>query len=205
MNKILFISTSMNKESKSKKFIRTFLSKLPDNKNTYLLDLSEAEKLNIFCSGYNNCKDTGICINPENKKNIDLVVQSDVIILGIPIYYGGLSGIGKLFIETFYCLERGELNGKKVIVILSLEKRNQEGIAVQELLPWIYKHGMKLIDIININAETELDIEIEKFKNTLEKINDWKLSESHIEFGKLNYLDRIVEIPISYNIEIEIK
>lgn len=198
MSKIIGISTSFNINSKSKAILEAIKTDLKDD--LVLIDLKNDFESEIFCEGCKRCIATGSCYKEQNRKLINELIHSEIIILAFPIYFGSISGKSKSLLESFYCLKNNELENKKVVVILSAEKEGQEGIAVLEILPWAFKHKVKLTSIEVVNDTLTIDdkkLLLERLKQNVIEDNN---SEMRIQFGKLKYFNKIVDIPIEFDV-----
>ncbi len=198
MSKIIGISTSFNINSKSKAILEALKTDLKDD--LALVDLKNDFKPEIFCEGCERCISSGICFKEQNRKLINELIHSEIIILAFPIYYGSISGKSKSLLESFYCLKNNELENKKVIVILAAEKEGQEGIAVLEILPWAFKHKVMLTSIEVVNDTMTFDdkkLLLERLKQNVIEDND---REMRVQFGKLKYFNKIVDIPIEFDV-----
>lgn len=197
MKKVIGISTSHRSHSKSIKF----LDALKKRSNEYFIhfDLKTHSETDIHCSACDQCNGSYYCVKNSNHSLIEEVLKSDVLIFAFPIYYGAISGKSKSLLESFYCLKNGELKGKKVIFILSSEKENQEGIAVIELLPWIYKHGLKVSLIETLYDEmgqSKIEEMIEKIERSIQEEHT---KDMEIEFCEFEYFKKKVGVPSKFN------
>ena len=79
--------------------------------------------LNISpCQGCNSCSNNGKCkINDDMNLVNDKMKESDVFVMGTPIYYWGPTGQFKAFFDRLLATSRqGILKGKKVILTIPL-------------------------------------------------------------------------------------
>lgn len=203
MSKVLSISASLNHQSKSRDILRRVEKELAGSTEVMHIDFLEDQYANIHCSICDGCQETGICINDLNQKVIDKMKAVDYIVLAVPIYYGGISGKCKAFLESFYLLKKDELKGKKMIVILSSQKKGQEGIAIMELLPWCFKHGIALTHVENVHKGLLQHDELQAVDRISNRIiydidTDYAMD---LDFGNFNYLDNHAGIPVYYHVK----
>jgi multimeric flavodoxin WrbA len=86
-----------------------------DKISLYDLDISP-------CKGCNSCKDNGTCKIKDDMTIVnDKMRESDVFIMGTPIYYWGPTGQFKSFFDRLLATSRqGIIKGKKVILTIPL-------------------------------------------------------------------------------------
>ncbi|MCH4888296.1 hypothetical protein EZV73_11965 [Acidaminobacter sp. JC074] len=200
--KILGISTSMSKKSRSRKFLNDLNLDKHKTIDYKQLDLIDKDYSSLSCSACESCADNEVCINKMNNIVLRAFHEADIIIIAAPIYYGSLTGKTKSLMECLYPFRDQQLKGKEVIVVVSSAKEGQEGIAVMELLPWCYKHRMLLVQIESIHDNTSQ----EELGGIVDRINqsilDYDIKkEIDIDFQNLNYLGKRVGIPIYYDVE----
>lgn len=203
MIKILAISTSLNKNSKS----RELLFRIEDlfikpYKFTHI-NLLKEKYSNIRCDVCGKCADTGSCIKEANRNVMDLIKNTDIIILASPIYYGGISGVTKSFLESMYFLKNNALKNKRVIALFSSSKPGQEGIAIMELLPWCFKYGATLVQVESLNdnsTKEEKDQIIKRISEMIQKRNGVD-TLMDLDFGYINYFDKQAGIPVMYDVK----
>lgn len=207
MKKIIGISTSLNKDSNSRNLLMNIENIFASEYKFQHISLLDGKYRNIYCDACGSCKESNKCIKELNQSILDIIQDSDIIIFAFPIYYGCISGKSKSLLEIMYPFRNNELKGKKVIVLLSASKPEQEGIAVIELLPWCFKHGslLKQVETINDLTTNEEKIElIERVKTTIKDTSKKDL-QMHIKFEQLKYLNNEVGIPIEYDIKMSTK
>ena len=93
--------------------------------------------------------------------------------------------------------------GKNIILICLSSKPKQEGIAILEVLPWCYKQGVSLIHIENIHETLSAYEKEDIFLNikTLIDQNTHELKDFEIEFKDGMYLEKVLSIPIKYQLK----
>lgn len=190
------ICTSYRLESQSKKILEALKTLYKDQMTCF--DLKAHQNLDIYCDGCNQCDSHATCVKAENRQLIESVMSSDVVIFAFPIYYGSLSGKSKSLLEAFYGLKNQTLQGKKVIFILSSENEKQEGIAVLELLPWIYKHQVNVSAIETLNGGMDVEEREAILKKIHSAIEEDVLYHQSISFAPFTYLGKTVHIPIKF-------
>jgi multimeric flavodoxin WrbA len=119
--KILGINGSPRKKGNTETMIDEVLAgakeagAITDKISLYDLDISP-------CIGCNSCKDNGTCsIKDDMVLVYDKMRESDVFIMGTPIYYWGPTGQFKSFFDRLLAASRqGIIRGKKVIITIPL-------------------------------------------------------------------------------------
>lgn len=117
--KILGIEGSPRKDGNTEKLVRRILAGAEEaGCRTDFVKLSE---LSInYCRGCGSCRANGECVMKDDMDQVmDGIQQSDVIILGSPIYVWQVSGTTKVFMDRLCRLltptYESRLNGKKTI------------------------------------------------------------------------------------------
>jgi len=73
------------------------------------------------CQACNSCYKTGNCAQKDDMKPLlEKLVQSDLWILGTPIYWWGPTAQFKAFLDRWYHPKHQEFKGKKVIIVIPL-------------------------------------------------------------------------------------
>jgi len=77
-------------------------------------------KLNINpCQACNNCERTGQCIyNDDMNEILEKMINSDLWVLGTPIYWWGPTAQFKAFLDRWYCPQHQNFKGKHVILAI---------------------------------------------------------------------------------------
>ncbi len=80
-------------------------------------------KLNINpCQACNSCYKTGKCMHDDDMLELlKKMEESDIWVLGTPIYWWGPTAQFKLFLDRWYCPKHQEFKGKRVILVIPFE------------------------------------------------------------------------------------
>jgi multimeric flavodoxin WrbA len=109
-------------------------------------------ELNIIpCQGCDACRTKGVCIQKDDyKKVLKRMEQSDIWVMGTPVYYWGPSAQFKAFMDRWYGVDQKLFKKRKVIAVIPLgdgnisSARHTEGM-LKGALRW---QGVNLIEII---------------------------------------------------------
>ncbi|GAG71271.1 unnamed protein product [marine sediment metagenome] len=84
-------------------------------------------KLNIKpCQACNSCYKTGKCAQKDDMAELlDKMIQSDLWILGTPVYWWGPTAQFKAFLDRWYHPKHQEFKGKRVILVVPLGGGNE--------------------------------------------------------------------------------
>lgn len=77
------------------------------------------------CTGCHSCKETGRCAisEPEFAEILEKMYEADGILLGSPVYYGGITGQMKSFLDrAFFSSTRGQMRYKAASSIVVLRR-----------------------------------------------------------------------------------
>ncbi|MFW9923938.1 MAG: NAD(P)H-dependent oxidoreductase [Candidatus Thorarchaeota archaeon] len=103
------------------------------------------------CQACNACVKTNVCKYDDDMKDIVVKMrESDIWVLGTPIYWWGPTAQIKAFIDRWYGLSRQLFVGKKIILVLpsggggTFYSRHTLGM-FEDIIPYL---SMKLIDTI---------------------------------------------------------
>lgn len=89
--------------------------------------LSLKEKKFGFCKGCLACQNTGKCVIRDDMDDmIDLVKQSDAIILATPVYYYGMSGQLKTFLDRCNPLYVADYSFREIYLLTSSAEDGDE-------------------------------------------------------------------------------
>jgi len=73
------------------------------------------------CMACSNCQSDGSCIHDDDMESIvELMIKSDIWVLGTPIYWWGPSAQFKAFIDRWYGLDQRIFQGKQVIIAIPM-------------------------------------------------------------------------------------
>ena len=113
MSKVLLVLGS-NRNGFSYKILKAIDEKLDNSKLIKLKDYNIE-----FCRGCLFCVNNDHCvINDDLNKVVNEMLDSDIIVFGIPNYFGGMGGFFKNFIDRLhYMYKRGILDSKKFVFI----------------------------------------------------------------------------------------
>jgi multimeric flavodoxin WrbA len=168
MSKVLLISGSNRKGNTD--FILNYLNKHIDNSNIILLKNKNIE----YCKGCLACHHNKKCIIKDDINSIiDKLIESELIIFGVPNYFDNVSGLFKNFMDRLHPLYKSkQLKDKKVIFIYV--GGGEENGTKEELHQAIKGFSKYLsIDIINEFSFKALNIdEIKKQENKIKEIAD---------------------------------
>jgi multimeric flavodoxin WrbA len=130
--KVLGIEGSPRKDGNTEKLVRRILEGAAEaGSGTDFIKLSE---LSInYCRGCGTCRATGECVQKDDMDRIvDAIQQSDVIVLGSPIYVWQVTGITKVFMDRLCRLltpqYESRLNGMKKIAFAYTQGNPDAGL-----------------------------------------------------------------------------
>ncbi|MFW9968187.1 MAG: flavodoxin family protein [Candidatus Thorarchaeota archaeon] len=73
------------------------------------------------CRACNSCQKTGGCVqNDDMDSLVELMVKSDIWVLGTPIYWWGPSAQFKAFVDRWYGLDQRIFQGKQIILAIPM-------------------------------------------------------------------------------------
>lgn len=80
-------------------------------------------KLNINpCQACNSCYKTGKCMHDDDMEALlEKMLDSDLWVLGTPVYWWGPTAQFKVFLDRWYCPKREYFKGKHAILVIPLE------------------------------------------------------------------------------------
>ncbi|AKL94751.1 multimeric flavodoxin WrbA [Clostridium aceticum] len=154
--KILAINGSPNPKSYTKEILSDILNNAQQGENIINL-----RNLTIKpCLGCRGCVKTNSCVQNDDWNKLEsMLLDTELIILGFPTYYGAAFGINALthsFLERWFALRHNgvKIKAKKLIaVIVSGEGHGQ--FAIQSLSTFLNAyHGMELVDSIIVEGAT---------------------------------------------------
>ncbi len=202
INRILGVSTSMHFGSRSRQFLQSLDLDKYDGVEYKQMNLVDDEYQDLNCTACENCVSSNSCKLEANNIILDAFLQSDIIIISAPIYYGSLTGKTKLLMECFHPFRAKQLEDKELILVLSSAKEGQEGIAVMQFLIWCHTHQIKLVQVVTIHDETTENDNIRMIDDIRQSILDFNLrKEIDVYFENFKYIGKSVGIPIYYDIK----
>ena len=126
---VLILNGSPRKNGKVSKILHTMENEFTKrNASVDFIDVSDLDFK--FCAGCMKCRSTGNCIFPsDDAHRIGSLLQScDVLVVGTPVYWGGMNGKLKSLFDRLVAVMMGEsksgipvplLKGKKALVVNS--------------------------------------------------------------------------------------
>jgi multimeric flavodoxin WrbA len=79
------------------------------------------------CRACDSCKRTGKCIQKDDMPElVSKMEQSEVWILGTPVYWWGPTAQIKAFIDRWYGINRDVFKGRKAVLVIPFESGNPE-------------------------------------------------------------------------------
>lgn len=126
MSNVTIISSSMRKGN-SDALCDEFERGLLENKN--LIKRINLRDKNInFCRGCSICQDKGKCfLQDDMKEIIEIVKNTDILVLATPVYFGEICGQLKTFFDRLYPLY-DDLGVKNVYVIATCYQNSKKHI-----------------------------------------------------------------------------
>lgn len=111
------------------------------------------------CRGCLKCTNKGYCILSDDYGKISArIIQSDLLILGSPVYFSDVSSPVKAFIDrTFSLWHKKELKGKKLIALAACAESGS-GHTIDTIKLWAQDHEMEFIMGIEGKGEHIEDI-----------------------------------------------
>ncbi len=171
------MTSSERKESKSREILDALLTELGRTVTVSMLELSQMSK-SVGCTGCFYCHENKECYKLGNRTICNSILESDVIILSSPIYYGNVNGLMKLFLDSGYAMNAAKLKGKKVYFIGASTQENQAALAISTLLPWVVKTDMIFLGALQI-SQNDHPVEKNKVEQFVKQILDQ--IEAHFE------------------------
>ena len=102
------------------------------------------------CKACRKCMETGKCVLSDDFRSIaKLMLKSDLIILGSPVYFHDVSGQIKNLIDRTYSLwHERQLKGKRIIpVAVCAESGNERTLETIKI--WAQAHEMKIVNSVS--------------------------------------------------------
>lgn len=125
MKKVLIISASPRKGGNSDTLCDQFMAGAKSSGHSVEKIRLQEKKIN-FCLGCGVCNDTHKCIQKDDMSDLlDKMVTADVIVLATPVYFYGMNGQMKTFIDR--CVPRyTEIRNKEFYFIISAADGNRD-------------------------------------------------------------------------------
>jgi len=140
--KILAINGSPHAKGNTYYALREVLGELEaEGFETELLHLGD--KVIRGCMGCKACRKTGKCAfaDEQFEEWMDKLYSADAIVLGSPVYFGGINGTLKSFLDRAFYFRRSELRGKVGAAVVAV-RRGGSTSAVQQLEHYIHLSEM---------------------------------------------------------------
>ena len=120
--KVLFISSSLRNPSNSEKLAREVeKGVIANNDDTEFISLRDRDIR--FCRGCLACQKTQKCVMEDDAGPIvEKVRDADVLVLATPVYYYGISGCLKTFLDRCNPLYPGEYRFREVFLVCTSEE-----------------------------------------------------------------------------------
>lgn len=154
--KIVSICASHRKNGNTQTIIREFnkqfsIAGIPKYKNkTYNI-----AEMNIYpCRSCLKCKKKDNCVIHDDFGKVALkMIQSDLIILGSPVYFSDVSAQMKaLFDRTFSLWHKKMLKGKDVILVATCAESGT-GHTIDSMRHWALDHEMNIVGTVEGKCE----------------------------------------------------
>ncbi len=108
------------------------------------------------CKGCDFCKKKGRCFYKDDMKYIEArIAQSDILVLGTPVYWWGPTAQFKAFLDRWYGVNREIFIGKKTILAIPLEAENS--VNAQPLID-MFKGIMDYLGMIHVETVLALGV-----------------------------------------------
>lgn len=104
MEKILFLNGSPRMDGNTRILLKAIESGI--DKSKYETEMIDITKHKIYgCVDCKNCKTNGgTCVLPDETNVLtEKIFRADVVILGSPVYWWGISGQAKILLDKIYC------------------------------------------------------------------------------------------------------
>lgn len=173
MKKILLISGS-NRNGNTNYILNKIKQRI---ENTELILLSERDIK--YCKGCLACHKVPSCVIKDDIQEItNKMLESDLVIFGIPNYFDNVTGLFKNFVDRIHPLYKSELaKGKKVIFIFTgggdakgtLEEMDKAVIGMVQYLKLnkLKSYSFKVLDPTDIQEQQE---KVEKMIDEISEI-----------------------------------
>jgi multimeric flavodoxin WrbA len=121
--KILLLNASPRINGNTKTALNQIIQGIQSNVKDAEIELLDVTKLKLSgCANCNNCKENGgICIIPDDSNMVvQKIYDSDVVVLGTPVYYWGMNAQLKMVIDKLYCKDDQLRRQKKKLGMVTI-------------------------------------------------------------------------------------
>jgi len=121
--KILLLNSSPRINGNTKTALSEIIQGIQSKNKDVEAELLDITQLKLSgCINCNNCKENGgICIIPDDSNMVvQKIYDSDVIILGTPVYYWGMNAQLKMVIDKLYCKDDQLRQQKKKLGVVAV-------------------------------------------------------------------------------------
>jgi len=172
MVNISYFCGSLNSSSRTRETIELLINYL-NLENANYNSLNEIQKEIIPCQGQKDCFFKGYC-NLDNLDNFNMtkeaILQSDVIILGSPVYGDMVSSYTKLFLDRLSYLEHlMPLARTPCVLIVSTHSKSNR--TLNYLFNTLSYYGCSIVGIIIVDHKTTPSQVVEQAKIVANKLS----------------------------------
>lgn len=139
MSKVFVISSSLRRGSNSEQMAKSFVEGAKAKGNEVRYQSLKDFQLS-FCKGCLACQNIGKCIIDDDVKNvIEEIATSDYLVLATPVYYYGMAGQLKTFLDRLNPLYGKDINLKGVYLLGACADEAEEAFdkTITALSGWI--------------------------------------------------------------------
>jgi len=185
----------INASPRKKGITSTLLDELTVEINSkHTTELIQIQQLNIKpCIGCLKCRPDKVCILPRDDSHVlaEKIKQSDILIIGSPVYWGNMPGTLKIFFDRNvslfeYCeakairyIPKPQLKGKKAILIVSGASPfpfnllpSQSRGTVRSLKTILKAGGVKIISVLNVPDTYNFEMKKHKYLKIIKRIGN---------------------------------
>lgn len=165
MNEVILISGS-NRAGNTEYILKKINQEL-DNSNLILLKDKKIE----YCKGCLACHYKDKCIiNDDINDIIETLINSQLIVFGIPNYFDNVSGLFKNFIDRLHPLYKSEKLKNKKVIFIYVGGGNADGTQIK-----LHQGIEGFIKYLNLDVEEEFSLKalnVGDIKNRENEINE---------------------------------
>lgn len=159
--RVIILHGSYRKKGNTAELLHAFEKKLKtgDIPNLKIKELF-LPGLNLkACHGCLKCKSKGHCVLSDDFERVSSrLLQSDLIILGSPVYFSDVSSLVKAVIDRSISLwHKKELKGKKFIAVAACAE-SRTGHTIDTMKNWATDHEMEFISGIEGKGANKGDV-----------------------------------------------